>query len=852
MYSIELAPDLERFTFEGSETIILRAREPFQSLELHALDLQVKRAEISLRGGEAGERREARSIRYNAKKETVILDFGGTVDRESVEGLHLEFEGTLNDQMHGFYRTSYEVKGAKRWGAATQFEATDARRAFPCWDEPDRKAEFQVTLKVPERLAALSNMPVVRESVIPGVGLKRIVYEKTPRMSTYLLAFVVAELECVEARDADGVLIRVWTAPGRREQGRFALEVALHTLPYFADWFGLPYQLPKLDMVALPDFASGAMENWGLVTYRETALLVDPLQSSQAARQRVAEVIDHELAHQWFGNLVTMEWWTDLWLNEGFASYMGPKAVDHQFPEWRIWDQYCAGEGLAALRSDSLRNTHPIEIDVKNPHEIREIFDPITYNKGSVVNRMLEHFLGERVFQKGLRLYLKRHAYENAGTRDLWLALEEVSGKPVRAMMAGYTCEPGYPVVSVGEKAGAGSRVLELEQERFLLNGRSDRRKFAWHVPVGITGPGMAKPCFFLMKSRRLALSWPQPGDFWVKLNPGQSGFYRVGYDAGLVAKLRQGLTSPTLSVTDRLGVVDDAWALARAGWMKTSDALEMLERLRGETEYIVWTVLAGALGQAEILARDARSRESLECFGRFLFQPIARRMGWRPRPRETHLDVFLRSLVISGLGHCGDPSTVQESRRRFRAFLAKGELDPNVRHAVYATVAAHGGGGEFEKLTGIYRKSTLQEEKVRVLRALTRFRERDLIRKVLGFSLSADVRAQDSYVVLAGFGSNRAARSAVWDFIKSRWKKLVARYRGGSVSLLGRIVEGATGGFAAREELADVKRFLKAHPVPGTERTVAQSIEWIQSNAEWAERDGEDAARWLRERARR
>ncbi len=469
VYDLTLQPDLAKFTFQGYETVTFKAKKPFSSVTLHATELKVKKASLS--GGKLTSPVLAKKISYNEKFETVTLDFGRTFKPGEAAAVYLEFEGTLNDKLHGFYRTAYEVRGEKRWGAATQFEATDARRAFPCWDEPDFKARFKCALIVPEGLSALSNMPVEHQS--KKNGIKHVHYEITPIMSTYLVCFVVADLEYIEGRDRNGTLVRVYTVPGKKEQGKFALDVALHALPYFGDWFGVKYALPKCDMVSLPDFASGAMENWGLVTYRETALLVDAENSSAAARQRVAEVVDHELAHQWFGNLVTMEWWTDLWLNEGFASYMGPKAVHDKFPEWKIWDQFIVADYLRALGSYALRNTHPIEIPVQDPAEIREIFDAITYSKGSSVNRMLEHYLGEEDFRKGLRNYIKQFAYKNAATNDLWDTLEKVSGKPVRAIMDGFTRQPGFPVLTVQSRKGKPGS-LKLSQERFLFDGSKD------------------------------------------------------------------------------------------------------------------------------------------------------------------------------------------------------------------------------------------------------------------------------------------------------------------------------------------------------------------------------------------
>ncbi len=846
LYTIELEPDLKHFTFSGREWITTRAHQPLNKIVLHALDIKITKAEVWGQGG----CHQAARIAYNKELETVELEFRKTLKPEEVQTLYLEFEGLLNNHLHGFYRTRYEVKGEKLWGAATQFEATDARRAFPCWDEPDIKAEFEVTLRVPRDLVALSNMPVVEEHILPGSQLKKVVYQKTPRMSTYLLAFVIADLEYLEARDKHGVLIRVWTTPGKKEQGRFALEVALHTLPYFHEWFGIPYALPKLDMVSLPDFASGAMENWGLVTYRETALLIDPKQSSAAARQRVAEVIDHELAHQWFGNLVTMKWWTDLWLNEGFASYMGPKAVDHQFPVWRVWDQYFAGECLAALKYDSLKHTHPIEIPVKNPHEIREIFDHITYSKGSVLNRMLEHYLGEEEFREGLQHYLTFHAYGNARTQDLWEVLEKTSGKPIRSLMNGYTRQGGYPLLMVQGRAANSKGSLSIQQKRFLFDGRTDPKNPRWDIPVSIINAGEKRPRAFLVKKYRAVVNLPRKVRRWVKVNAGQSGFYRVFYPNEMLKRLNGAIRTKALSVIDSLGVVDDASALTRAGYLRTPQLMEVIESCRSHRDYNIWFVVSGILGEIENLFCSDAIQNNLDLFARSLFQPLAAKIGWTEKQSENHLDILLRSLVIGNLGHYGDPKTVKEARRRFSNFIQKGNLPPNLRASVFGITARYGGDDEFKKLLRVYNETELQEEKVRILRALTRFRPKDIVQKVLKFSLSPNVRVQDAYILLAGFGSNGTARMLAWDFIKAKWKIMVNRYSGGGVALLARALEAVTSHFTSRSALNDVSHFFRTHPLVGAERTMKQCLEMIRSNVAWVNHDHKDLSFWLGNRA--
>ena len=414
-YALTLTPDLGDFTFRGDESIEIEVLEPTSTIALNSAEIAIQSCTLTLSDGSALSPVETS---VNEEDETAAFRFGVELPAGRAT-LALEFSGELNDKLRGFYRSKYRPQDGDGEShiATTQFEATDARRAFPCWDEPALKARFQVTLLIPSDLVAVSNMPVAAERE-EGDGLQRVEFAETPPMSTYLLAFVVGDLRAIEQRASDGTLIRIWATAGMEEQGRFALEVSLKLLDYLNDYFGIPYPLEKLDHLAIPDFAAGAMENWGAITYRETAILVDPESSSARTGQIVATIIAHEMAHMWFGDLVTMAWWNDLWLNESFASWMGDKAVDHLFPEWEMWTQFVSDETNDALGLDGLKNSHPIEQEVNNPAEIGQLFDAISYSKGASILRMLEDFLGGETFQQGLHRYLGRHQYGNARTRD--------------------------------------------------------------------------------------------------------------------------------------------------------------------------------------------------------------------------------------------------------------------------------------------------------------------------------------------------------------------------------------------------------------------------------------------------
>ncbi|HIN06289.1 MAG TPA: M1 family peptidase, partial [Dehalococcoidia bacterium] len=502
-YALKMQPNMEEFTFTGEESISIEVIQATSQIVLNATELDVQSAALTTGGVTS----DAKNISYESAKETVTLEFGQQIN-PGTGTLTLAFTGVLNDKLRGFYRSQYTREDGKEMTlATTQFEATDARRAFPCWDEPAHKASFDLTLVIPSDLVAVSNNPVIEESAA-GPGLKTLRFAETPIMSTYLLAFMIGDLTSIESQytgPSGSTKVAVWTTRGKEEQGRFALDTSVRMLSFFNDYFGIPYPLVKLDHIAIPDFAAGAMENWGAITYRETALLVDPENSSAGTRQRVAEVVAHEMAHMWFGDLVTMQWWDDLWLNESFASWMGNKAVDWAFPEWEMWTQFVNMDTNRALSLDGLKNSHPIEQEVNDPAEIGQLFDAISYSKGASVIRMLEQFLGPDTFQKGLQVYLSKNQYSNAKTEDLWTALETASGQPVTSIMDSWTKQMGYPVLQVETSGSPEKPELVLTQERFVydrLLGESDPEPEVWRVPIRVSQSGAGETTSLLMDDR--------------------------------------------------------------------------------------------------------------------------------------------------------------------------------------------------------------------------------------------------------------------------------------------------------------------------------------------------------------
>ena len=843
-YRLTLQPDLNTFTFKGEQTVDIEIVEPTARIVLNAAELEI--TGVALRRNGSGTSTHAVSL--DADTETVTLDFGRTLSPGRAQ-LEMEFTGILNDRLVGFYRSEYQdSEGQTRHLATTQFEATDARRAFPCWDEPAQKAVFDVTLIFDDAYQAVSNTPIVEESS-PAPGLRSVRFGETPIMSTYLLAFVVGDLVSVEADAADGTRVGIWTTRGKENQAGFALDTSVKLLGYFNEYFGIPYPLPKLDHIAIPDFAAGAMENWGAVTYRETALLVDPDNSSAGTRQRVAEVVAHEMAHMWFGDLVTMEWWDDLWLNESFASWMGTKAVDWLFPEWEMWTQFVNMDTNRALSLDGLKNSHPIEQEVKNPAEVSQLFDAISYSKGGSVIRMLENFLGPEVFQGGLYRYLKGHEYGNARTQDLWEALEEESGLPVTSIMDSWVKQTGYPVLQVQAARSEDEVQVSLSQERFVydrLLGEEEPNPEVWQVPVTVSAPG-ASSASMVMEAKEAVVSLPaaSPASDWYKVNADQTGFYRVNYTNEDWQRLAPVIRSLELPATDRLGIQNDAYALSRAGLLPITQFLELAGSYSGETDASVWSDLASNLRDIEQLIADEPVRPAYQRFGRELFAPAARRAGWMPRPDDGHLDSLLRSIVLGQSGTYNDPETLAQATDLFQRYLSDPDaVHPDLRGVVFSLAAQAGDRATYDQLWELEERASLQEEKIRLLLAMSRFQDVNLLNDTLERALSSRVRSQDTITVVAGVAANPAGREPAWEFVKSNWAEFDRRYGGGGFGLM-RLVS-IVNSFTTEERMADVERFFTENPAPAAERTIRQALERMRLNIRWLEQNRPALNAWF------
>lgn len=821
-YELTLEPDLRSYTFRGSVRIAYRLTKASKTLVLHASGLTIDRVSVRSAVGEL-----AGTHRFSPKSETVTLTFPRALPKGSGT-LQIVFSGQIQEKMRGLYRSTYRVDGVEKVLAVTQFESTFARQVFPCFDEPDKKAVFEITLVVDASLSAISNTQEVSSTV--SEGTRTVTFAPTPRMSTYLVACVVGELEYLEGRSKRGVVTRVYTPIGKKQQAAFALDTAVRCLDFYEEYFRIPYPLTKVDHIAIPDFAAGAMENWGAITYRETALLYDPQHSSLQNKQRVALVIAHELAHQWFGNLVTMEWWTDLWLNEGFANYIEYVALNHLFPEWEMWTQFVEVDAGEALRLDALQSTHPIQVEVAHPSEINEIFDAVSYAKGASVIRMLTAYLGERDFRRGLTAYLKAHAYGNAKTKDLWAALSASSGKPVATLMRHFTLRGGYPVITAERHRGD----LRLSQERFLASGERVNER-PWVVPLTTRG---TKAREHLMSARTDTLSLKKGV---INLNADASGFFRVAYDAGLLSELSAAAGAGTLTPAERVRLVDDAFALAASGRVPIAHALQLSSFIRADTDFSVLRTFVVAVRKLKPFLEAEREEGLIDAFMRDTLGPQLARVGLHARKGESYTDVLTRGLVAFALQDARDATVTSDLQSLYPHVET---VPPDLRLAVYAAVGREPGG--LETLMARHKEVELHEEKNRILAALSSLPHGTA--RVLEFALSTAVRVQDTRVAFAGASRTLHAAREALGVLEKHWPTIIDRY-GTSGHDLPRFIH-TLDVLNTTEDARKVKEFLSAHKAPGAKMAAAQCLETVRMHVAWRKNHGPELVSFLKEYA--
>jgi puromycin-sensitive aminopeptidase len=834
-YDLHLEPDLTSGTFHGKVRIELTLTAPRSAITLHAADLDVTRATVDSNG-----QVEALRIKRHRADETVTLVLRRKLDGRVV--IALTFNGKLGTHLRGLYAATSD---GRRY-AFSQLEAADARRMLPCFDEPSFKARFRISVTTAGDNAVISNGAVDGEEE-HGDGRRSVHFAKTPKLSTYLLALAVGPLEASPVRRLGSTDIRAWHVPGKGRLTEFGLEAAAQALSRLEDYFDIPYPYGKLDLVAVPDFEAGAMENAGAVFFRETLLLLDPAAASLPERKRAAEVIAHELAHMWYGDLVTMAWWDDLWLNEAFATWMAYKVVDDWKPEWRMWQGY-EHDRAGALALDALANTHPIYAPVRSVAEATENFDAITYEKGAAVVRMLEHYLGADTFRAGVRTYMRRHREQNAVAADLWRALEEASGREVSRVAQAWIEKPGFPLVSLRREDGT---KLRVRQERFFSDPRvgGPRRRTSWPLPLVVKRPGTDgdEVDRFLIDgpSRAVTLGARRPA--WLYGNASAGGFYRVLHQpsdhSALVAAL-----AGVLSPVERLALVGDQWALVRASRAKIESFLDVVDGLGGETDYDVLDGLAGPLGILDDQIVEGELQQWLRSWIAGLFGSQLRALGWTAPSDEDDRQRLRRAALLRLVGSIAEaPDVVAEASARLVTYLAdRSSLEPNLADAVVSISARQGTEALYERYRELTASAATPQERRRFLLNLASFRAPSLVERTLQATLGPEVPTQDVAFLYMRLFANPGGRELAWRFFSRHWKRLRTRIPPLMVS---RLVE-STPALRDTRYAREVSRFFHLHPIPEATRSLKQALEVFRLNAELRKRIVPGIARWWRRRA--
>lgn len=835
-YDLILEPDLDSASFSGKCTATIQIHGPTSTLVLNAIELEITSARLA-----------------SASEGTVIDVTGVSLDEETERAtiklateahsgtwvLETEFSGILNDKLHGFYRSTFtDTDGVEQAIATTQFEATDARRAFPCWDEPDLKATFGITLVIDSDQLALSNAGELTRS-IRADGKIAVTFADTMPMSTYLVAFIVGPLDVTDAVDVNGVPLRIAYPRGKGDLTSFALEVGAFCLDFFADYYAIPYPGDKLDLVAIPDFAFGAMENLGCVTFREVLLLVDPDAATQSELQSVTDVIAHELAHMWFGDLVTMKWWNGIWLNEAFATFMEMLATDAFRPDWDRWASFGLSRS-AAFDVDSLISTRPIEYPVVSPADAEGMFDVLTYEKGAAVVRMLEQYLEPESFRNGIRRYLAENAYRNTDTTDLWDNLETATGEPVRRIMDSWIFQGGYPVIDVDLIDDGNTIRLTQEPFTYAHTQDDDRR---WAVPVIVTQGSESATTIerVLIEDESLDIAVIEAID-WVVVNTEATSFLRVRYSPGLLEALKS-RAQEVLSPIERYALVDDTWASVLAGKMNTVAYLEFIEGFSDETDLSVWQRIVGTLTALERLV-DGAAQDKLQERIRHLVTPALERLGFDVSDSDSDRQRELRGLLLETLGTLGAHDETQVRAREIyrRHHDSPGTVDPNLVSAATAVIAASGSTAEFDEFIERFKDAATPQEQLRFLSALADFKDPELVERILAMSITDDVRTQNAPYLLRRALTNRDGGPIAWSFICREWNQINDRFPSNSIV---RMLEGIRA-LSSPDVAPLVTEFFETHEVPQGDKQLAQHLERLGVNVALYKREATALSRHL------
>jgi aminopeptidase N len=829
-YALDLKPDLDKLAFAGSETVEIAVRSPTERLVLNAVDLAVTQATIDIEATPA-------QIALDAANETVTLTFPRPIEAGRHQ-LALAFTGRINRFARGLFFVDYPTADGQKRMLSSQLEPADARRIFPGWDEPSFKASFALTVTVPQAFLAVSNMPVTREEPA-GEGTKRVLFETTPVMSSYLFVLAAGDLERTAAKAA-GVTIGVVTTSGKGAQTQFALDSAVELIRYYNGYFGVRYPLPKLDLIAVPGGFGGAMENWGGITFFESRLLFDPAKNSADSKRGIFSVLAHEMAHQWFGDLVTMAWWDDLWLNEGFATWMQAKSAEYLHPEWQTWLN-SAGAKQGAMATDARNTSHPIQHPIANESEAMAAFDGITYNKGQAFIRMLENYIGAQTFSAGIRAYMTDHAYSNTTTADLWNALAAASGKPVAAAASFFTEQAGVPLV-VAEAACVGdTQRIRLRQERFTIHDPAPKPQH-WLVPV-VLGPVQARTSETVLLDGSAEVEAGRCGEP-VKLNLGDVGYYRVQYDGAMAAALARSIGE--MLPADRVNLLADSWAMVEASRVPPATFLELVERLSGDDSRLVWDQVLRAFSRIDHLEWGGRERATFQAYARSVLRPVFDRLRFDGEPGEPQDRVMLRARLISMLGSLDDQEILAEAKRRFAAYLIDpASLPVDLRATVIHLAGRTADRAIYDALLALARKATDTNERVRYYSAVAAALDPALARETLALTLTDELPSTLVGSLISGVAGSEHPDLA-WDFVKENFATLAQKQ---GPSFRNTFASNLMGNFTDAAHAAELASFAPVHETSGGRRRADETYERMMTDADFTAQQLPALNDWVKRR---
>ncbi len=835
-YTLRFTPDFATNTFTGEETIDVHVASATKNIVLNAVDIDFKATSVK-----AGGKELTATVEPNDDKETVTLQLPSEVAAGPAT-IHIAYVGQLNSKLRGMYRS----EANHRKYAVTQFEAVDARVAFPSFDEPAYKATFDISAVVDKDDTAISNGRIVSDQPGPE-GKHTIKFSTTPKMSTYLVALTVGDWKCVSG-EQDGIQLRVCSVPGKEEQGRFALEATKAILHYYDQYFAIKYPYEKLDQIAAPDFEAGAMENTAAIVYRERALLLDPAKASVNDQKEVAEVIAHEMAHQWFGDLVTMKWWNDIWLNEGFATWMESKPVAAWKPEWGIAQDEVLTSN-EALSTDATRNTRPIRQKAESRQEINSLFDGIAYGKTASVLRMLEGYLGPEEFRKGVNSYLTAHAYSNATAEDFWDAMAKATGKPVDKIMPTFVTQPGAPFVAVDAKCVNGEMAGTLAQHRFYASAKDMQQGSdqLWQVPVCMSELGKVKrgSCELLtQKQQEFRIKGCGVGVF---PNANGAGFYRYSFDPAIFSAADFNVQE--LSQDDQVSLVGNEGALLSGGEHHIQDVMALASKFRGVETYAAVEELAAQVTFARTHLASESDLPQLQAWVRSVFKPTLERLGQAGSQSGTPNDRNTRATLVLLLGNVGeDPEVIEGAKKTVAAYMENpGSQDATLVDASFPVAAAHGNAELYDSFLSKLKTASSPQEYYRYFNALADFRDPALLTRTMERILTPEVRNQDLRIMMAVL-RNPAGQRLAWDFIREHYADI--QKKAGQSIFGAQFAYYAVGVFCDAKSEQEAQSFLDEHKVPGLDRVGRQQIERVNQCVDLRQREEPNLASYLQKTA--